>query len=115
MRHQKNKQIHHLKRGKQKLTTINLIKCLLIRGKIKTNVAKAKTVKSITEKLITKSRINSLKTRRDLLAYLPHELVIRLMNEIALKYKDRKGGYIRLIKLKPRKGDNASQVIIELI
>lgn len=115
MRHQKNKQIHNIKSGKQRLVTKNLIAALLIGGKIKMTEAKAKAVRSITEKLITKAKVNSLTTRRQLLTYLPHGLVKKLLNEIAPKYKEKKGGYLRLIKLKPRKGDNARQVIIELI
>ena len=94
----------------------NLVTSLLENGKIETTVEKAKETRCMAEKMITLGKTNTLHTRRQALAYITKEdVVTKLFNEIAPKYADRNGGYTRIIKMAPRRGDGASQAIIELV
>ena len=94
----------------------NLTTQLLAHGKIETSEAKAKEVRSIAEKMITLGKQNTLHTRRQALAFITEEdVVTKLFNEIAPKYADRNGGYTRIVKIGPRRGDAAEMAIIELV
>ena len=85
-------------------------------GKIETTVTRAKEVRSMAEKYITLAKDNSLHNRRQALAFITKEaVVVKLFNEIAPKYKDVNGGYCRITKTGPRRGDSAEMAIIELI
>lgn len=85
-------------------------------GRITTTEARAKEVRSISEKMITLGKRGDLHARRQALAYILDESVVKkLFDEIAPKYKDRQGGYTRILKLGPRRGDGAPLVIIELV
>lgn len=93
-----------------------MVTFLLENGKIETTVTRAKEVRSMTEKYITLAKENTLSNRRQALAYLTKEdVVTKLFNEIAPKYSDRNGGYCRITKTGPRRGDAAEMAIIELI
>ena len=94
----------------------NLTTALLENGKIETTVAKAKEVRSLAERMITLGKQNTLHTRRQALSYITKEdVVTKLFNEIAPKYADRNGGYTRIVKIGPRRGDAAEMAIIELV
>ncbi len=93
----------------------SLTRALLKHGKIKTTEAKAKELGPEVEKLITKALKGDVAARRMLAKSLSSELVKKIVKEISPKYKDRKGGYTRIIKLGPRKSDSAKMAIIELI
>lgn len=94
----------------------NLTTSLLENGKMVTTETRAKEVRCMAEKMITLGKKNTLHTRRQALAYITKEdVVVKLFNEIAPKYADRNGGYTRIIKMAPRRGDGASQAIIELV
>ena len=94
----------------------NLTTALLENGKIETTVAKAKEVRSLAERMITLGKQNTLHTRRQALSYITKEdVVTKLFGEIAPKYADRNGGYTRILKLGPRRGDAAEMAIIELV
>lgn len=88
---------------------------IILNEKIKTTEHKAKEVQSFLEKLITKAKKNDLASRRLLLKSFSDKIVKKLIDEIAPRYKERKGGYIRIIKLGPRKSDGAKMAIIELL
>ena len=88
---------------------------LFLRGRIKTTEAKAKELKGKAEKFLTRAKKGDLSARRHLLRFLPKRIVKKLVDEIAPKYKDRNGGYTRVIKLGPRKSDGAKIAIIELV
>ena len=88
---------------------------LFLHGKIKTTEAKAKEVSGFAEKLITRAKKGDLASKRLLLRLFSPSLVKKMVEEIALKYKKRKGGYTRIIKLGPRKLDGAKMAIIELV
>lgn len=94
----------------------SLAEGLIKRGRIVTTEARAKELKSFAEKLITLARKDSLASRRLLISRLGTAArAERLIKIVAPKYKDRPGGYTRLVKLPPRRGDSSPTAIIELI
>ncbi len=94
----------------------NLVTSLLENGKIETTVEKAKETRCMAEKMITLGKTNTLHSRRQALAYITKEdVVTKVFAEIAPKYADRNGGYTRIMKLGPRRGDCAEMAIIELV
>ena len=89
---------------------------LLENGQIKTTYARAKEVAPIAEKMITLGKKNDLAAYRQALAYITKEDVAnKLFHEIAPKYADRNGGYTRVLKMGPRRGDSAEMAIIQLV
>jgi len=94
----------------------NLVTSLLKHGRIETTEARAKETKKIAEKMITLAKRGDLHARRQVLAYVTEKEVVKnVFEEIAPKYQDRNGGYTRMYKLGPRRGDAAPMVILELI
>ena len=84
--------------------------------RIETTEAKAKELRSLADQMVTLAKRGDLHARRQALAYIMDEDVVKkLFDEIALKYKDRQGGYTRIIKKGFRQGDAAPIVIIELV
>lgn len=93
-----------------------MVTFLLENGKIETTVTRAKEVRSMAEKMITIAKEDNLANKRLVLGFVTKETVVhKLFNEIAPKYADRKGGYTRISKLGPRRGDAAEMAIIELV
>ena len=93
-----------------------MVTYLLEKGSIETTVTRAKEVRAMTEKMITLGKVDSLHNKRQALAYITKEEVVKkLFDEISPKYKDVNGGYCRIIKTGPRRGDAAEMCIIELI
>ena len=94
-----------------------LTKQLIINEKIETTETRAKEVRKCFDKMVTYGKSGSLVSRRLALALLhnDNECVKKVFNELAPRYKDRNGGYTRIIKLKERKGDNSLMVILELV
>ena len=94
-----------------------LTKQLIINEKIETTETRAKEVRKCFDKMVTYGKRGSLVSRRLALAFLhnDNECVKKVFNELAPRYKDRNGGYTRIIKLKERKGDNSLMVILELV
>lgn len=115
MRKRKKGRKLNRKRDQRKALLRSLAVSLILKEKIKTTEAKAKEVSVFLEKQITKAKVNSLHSRRLLMRFFPEKIIKKLINEIAPKYKERKGGYTRIIKLAPRKKDGAKMAIIELI
>ena len=93
-----------------------MVTLLLENGKIETTVTRAKEVRAMAEKYITLAKDSSLSSKRQALAFITKEDVVKkLYTEIAPKYADRNGGYCRITKTGPRRGDAAEMAIIELI
>jgi len=85
-------------------------------GKMETTLARAKEIKPLAEKMITLGKKNTLASKRQVLSYVTKEDVVKkLFDEIAPKYEDRNGGYTRIVKTGPRRGDAAEMCIIELV
>jgi len=93
-----------------------MVTYLLENGRIETTVTRAKEVRSMAEKMITLAKEDSLHNKRQALAYITKESVVKkLFDEIGPKYKDVNGGYVRIIRTGPRRGDAAAMAIIELV
>ena len=93
-----------------------MVTFLLENGKIETTVTRAKEVRAMAEKYITLAKNNTLASKRQAWAFITKEdVVAKLYNEIAPKYADKNGGYCRITKIGPRRGDAAEMAIIELI
>ena len=93
-----------------------MVTFLLENGKIETTVTRAKEVRSMTEKMITLGKEGSLHSKRQVFAYVTKEGVAKkLFDEIAPKYADKNGGYTRIVKIGPRRGDAAEMAIIQLV
>lgn len=94
----------------------NLVTDLLRCGRIETTVTRAKETRRMAEKMITLAKRGDLHARRQVLAYILEEEVVKtLFDEIAPKYAERNGGYTRMMKKGPRRGDGAEVVILELV
>ncbi len=93
-----------------------MVTYLLENGKIETTVTRAKEVRAEAEKMITLGKANTLHTKRQVFSYVTKEAVAKkLFDEIAPKYSERNGGYTRIYKIGPRRGDAAEMAIIELV
>ena len=100
----------------QKLMMANLVASLVAAEGIVTTEAKAKAMRPVAERLITKARKGGLHNFRQVLAYLGDvEMTTKLFDDVGPRYKTRPGGYTRVLKLGPRKGDNAPMARIELV
>ena len=100
----------------QKLLLANLATELFRHGKIKTTETKAKRLRPLAEQLITKAKRGDLHSRRRVLGVVKDkDVVYSLFEQIAPRYTNRPGGYTRITKTVPRKGDNAPMAIIELV
>ncbi|WP_425445956.1 50S ribosomal protein L17 [Dethiothermospora halolimnae] len=94
----------------------NLVTSFLKNGKIETTVTRAKETRRIAEKMITLAKRGDLHARRQVLSYVYDETVVKnLFDEIAPKYEERNGGYTRILKLGPRRGDGSEMAILELV
>ncbi len=94
----------------------NLVTSLLKSGKITTTVSKAKETRSLAEKMITLAKKGDLHAKRQVMAFINDETVTKdLFDSIAPKYQDREGGYTRIVRMGPRRGDAAEMVILELV
>ena len=93
-----------------------MVTYLLENGKIETTVTRAKEVRSMAEKMITTAKTNDLHSKRQVYSFITKETVAKkVFDEISPKYKERNGGYTRIIKIGPRRGDAAEMAIIELV
>ena len=93
-----------------------MVTYLLENGSIETTLTRAKEVRCMAEKMITLGKTNTLASRRQALAYITKEDVVKkLFDEIAPAYSDRNGGYTAIYKLGPRRGDAAEMALIKLV
>ncbi|MBN1325907.1 50S ribosomal protein L17 [Candidatus Falkowbacteria bacterium] len=116
MRHANKKKILDRASAQRKALLRSLATSLILYEKIKTTQAKAKVLRPFVEKLITKGKKNDLLARRDLKKVLYKETAVKKVLEVlSPRYKERKGGYTRIIKLSARKGDAAKMAIIEFV
>jgi large subunit ribosomal protein L17 len=100
----------------QKLILANLATALFEHGRITTTEAKARRVRPLAEKLITKAKKGDLHNRRLVARTIRDKGVVHeLFTEIAPRFENRPGGYTRITKIGPRKGDNAPMAVIELV
>lgn len=116
MRHQKKGRKLDRKVGPRTALIKSLADSLILYEKVKTTEAKAKEVRPYIERLITVAKENNLTARRWLISKLKTKNAVRKMLEVyGPKYKERKGGYTRIVKLGPRKGDGAQMALVEFV
>ena len=116
MRHRNKNKILDRKKGPRELMLRNLASSIMLYEKVKTTRAKAAAVRPLVEKLITISKVGDLNARRSLLeVLLQKNAVLKAMEVLSVRYKERNGGYTRTIKLGARQGDGAEMVQIELV
>ena len=116
MRH--GKKFNHLgrKTAHRKAMLANMACSLIEHKRINTTVAKAKALRVFVEPLITKSKEDTTHNRRIVFSYLRDKYAVtELFKEISVKIADRPGGYVRIIKLGNRQGDNAPMAMVELV
>lgn len=100
----------------EKIILANLAGSLFWEGQVTTTLAKAKAMRPLAEKLITRARKGDLHSRRVVLRTIRNnEIVTKLFDEVAPRYTERPGGYTRITKLGPRRGDGAEEAIVELV
>ena len=93
-----------------------MVTFLLETGRIETTVTRAKEVSALTDKMVTLGKANTLASKRQALSFLKKEAVVyKLFSIIAPNYEDRNGGYTRVLKIGPRRGDGAEMAIIEMV
>lgn len=92
------------------------VTALLENGRMETTFMRAKEVAPIAEKMITLGKTNTLASRRQALSFITKkDVVVKVFDEIAPRYAERNGGYTRITKLGPRRGDAAEMAVIELV
>jgi large subunit ribosomal protein L17 len=100
----------------QRLMMANLVASLIAAEGIVTTEAKAKALRPVAEKMITKAKKGGLHNHRQVVSFIgDREMATKLFDEIGPRYADRPGGYTRILKLGPRHGDNAPMARIELV
>ncbi len=116
--------MRHRKKGRQlgrntkhrKALYRNLVTSLLEHERIETTEAKAKELRGITDKMVTLGKLGTLHARRRALQVLrTKETVEKLFNDVSVRFRDRQGGYTRIIKTRRRPGDGAELVAIEIV
>lgn len=116
MRHQVTGKKFSRTTNQRKALFLGIIRTLIERGSVTTTLVKAKAVKRVAEKLITTAKKGDLAARRRVLIFLREKnLTNRLVDEIAPVFKERKGGYLRIIRLSQRLGDNALMAKLEFV
>lgn len=115
VRHLKKGRKFGMKRDQRKALLRGLVRNLILRGKIKSTLAKTKEIRSLAEKLITEAKSGSLASRRRIILTIGKDAASRLFSEIAPKMENRAGGYTRIIRLGRRPQDAAEMAIIELV
>lgn len=116
MRHQKKTAKFGRLAAPRKAMLNNLAASVILFEHVTTTLPKAKVVRPIVERLITKGKVKSLQSKRELGKYLPDsKAVTKILNVLGPRYADRKGGYTRITKLGQRQGDAAPMARIEFV
>lgn len=113
--HNTNRKFGRERKGRRALVK-SLTRSLVLSGRIRTTLAKAKEIRPIVEKLVTRSRTPGLASQRLLIAKTSdQEVVKKLISDIGPKYKDRTGGYLRIMKVGNRSSDGSPMAMIEFV
>ncbi len=111
----KNKRRFGRKKDQRHALLVSLARALILNEKIKTTEAKAKELRSFVEKLVTRAKEDTIYNRRVLVSRLSEDVAKKLVKDIGVRYKERDGGYTRILKLGPRQEDGARMAIIEFV
>lgn len=116
MKHHKKNRKFGRETGQRKALLRSLTRSLVVHGKIKTTEAKAKEIRPMVEKMITRGKNPTLANHRLLISNLAGDTrTAKKVETIAQKYTDRAGGYLRIVKMGARKGDGAEMAVIEFV
>jgi len=116
MRHQRAGKKLGRDAAHRKALYANLTGSLIVHGRVRTTLAKAKAVRPVAEKMITLGRRGDIHARRQALAYLrSQDVVYELFTNVAPRFADRPGGYTRIVKIGPRPGDSAEMAYLEFV
>lgn len=116
MRHHNQNKKFGRERDQRRALLRSLARSLIKHGKIKTTEAKAKALRPLVEKMVTRARTGGLSNRRLLISRLGAEAEVKkLLDEIGPRYTDRLGGYTRITKLPPRTSDGSPEAVIEFV
>ena len=115
MRHGNTNRKFGRESGQRKALKRSLIRSLVLRGRMQTTLAKAKEIRPMVEKLVTKGRVGTLQSRRHIISVLGDEKAAAKLITTAKTYEGRPGGYLRIVKTGPRKGDAAQMALIEFV
>lgn len=116
MRHASSKVTLDRKKAQREALLRSLAESIILREKVVTTLAKAKAVRPFVEKMVTRAKKNTLHDKREILkvAYTKNAMR-KLTQEIAPRYAQRPGGYTRITKMPPRRGDGADMALIEFV
>ena len=115
MKHHKTQRKLGRERGQRVALVRSLMRSLILKGRIQTTAARAKEIRPLVEKLVTRSRTPSVPNRRILLSRLNDQEAVTKLIKKAEEYQSRPGGYLRIVKMGARKGDAAPMAIIEFV
>jgi large subunit ribosomal protein L17 len=116
MRHQVKKGMLGRNTAHRRALMRNMVTSFLERERVRTTIAKARSLRPVAEKMITLGKRGTLHARRQALAYMTkEEAVKKLFDDIGPRFKERPGGYTRIVKLDRRAGDGAEMAMIELV
>lgn len=117
MKHHKGKRTLGRETAQRTALLRSLAQALVVRGRIMTTVARAKELRPFIERIVTRARTGTVAARRDVTARLGGDAktVTKLFKTVAPRYGERHGGYTRIVKAGPRKGDAAAMAIIEFV
>ncbi|HVZ76075.1 MAG TPA: 50S ribosomal protein L17 [Candidatus Paceibacterota bacterium] len=115
MRHHNHNRKFGREKGAREALLKSLARSLVIKGKIITTEAKAKEIRPVVEKMLTRGRTDTLANRRMLISQLGDATVANKLIKTAASYKERTGGYTRIVKMLPRKGDGSPMALIEFV
>jgi large subunit ribosomal protein L17 len=115
MRHGDKNRKFGRERNQRRAFLRSLMRNLVIKGRMRTTVARAKEIRPLLEKLVTKAKRATLADRRLIIAQLGDERTTAKLIKMAPVYAERTGGYLRIVKTGPRKGDAAPMAIIEFV
>lgn len=116
MRHQvKGKKLSR-NSAQRKALFKSLINALVIHGEVKTTESKAKAIRGLVDKLITKGKRGTFQARRLIGAFLQNKMAVnKIVDELSPTFKNRPGGFTKIVRLGPRRGDDAMMVKLELM
>ncbi len=116
MRHQVKKGMLGRNTAHRRALLRNLVTSFLEKERVRTTLAKARSARPVAEKMITLAKRGTLHARRQALAYVTKESAVqKLFDDLGPRFKERQGGYTRIVKLDTRAGDGASMAMLELV
>lgn len=115
MRHHNKNRKFGLEAGPRRALIKSLTRAVVLEQKVKTTLAKAKTIRPIVEKLVTRAKVDNLANRRLLISKTSEDVAKVLLTDLGPKYKTRPGGYTRITKLPARRADGADMAVIEFV